>query len=59
MPYRVYCPDVLDDKEGNPLPLADVPDVDASADHARGIDDEKRDIEFVFVPWGFLVVRNV
>lgn len=59
MAYRVDSPHVLNNEERNPLPLADVADVNAAADDAYRIDYEERYVERFLVPGDVFVVRNV
>ena len=55
----VYCPRIFDNEEGYPLPLADVGNVDAPQKNSERVDDEKGNVETLFVTRNFLVVGDV
>ncbi len=59
MAHGVDGPCVFDDEEGNPLPLADVAEVDTTNKDGKRIDNKKYNIELSLVTRGFLVVGDV
>lgn len=55
----VNGPDVFDDEEGDPLPLVNVADVDASRDDGDSVDDKECNIKLRLVTRRLFVVGNV
>ncbi len=59
MSHGVDGPRVLDDEEGNPLPFADVAEVDAPNKDSKRIDNKEYNIELCLMTRGYFIIGDV